>query len=483
MSEHHTISERVPVGYDPLYVETHYAKQFEEHLSYFFHPLLATHMAWAAMLAERDIIPRQSAAEICQALQDLQKEKPDVLRPYVSAHSDVYVHVEKYLVERLGEDHVGHLAMARTRPEPIGRMAMRERLMKVIDASLTLRQNILDTAERHVDAVMPGYTHSQPAQPTTFGHYLMGTYDPLEEDTKSMEDAYDNVNRCTLGCGALAGTAFPIDRYRVAELLGFRDIFENTYACVSSNDYHVVSANSVVDTLVTLSRMAQDFNEWCSYEVRMVLTAPQFSDVSSMMPQKYNPGVLEITRFHSGYGVSLAQNVANILMKSHYADVRECDQAWQPTFTALDNAADVMRLFGAAIDTIIVHKERMLELAGSGFQTVSELADEIYRQTGLPYRTAHGVVARVVNKAMDRGLEAGDITSEMVDEAAEEVIGRPLRMSQEDIARCVDPVAFVESHDVVGGPASDWRRPRSARKRGRRVLTREKGSSGRLCKI
>ncbi len=485
MTEYHTISERVPVGYDPLYVETHHRKAFKAQCDYSFYPLIRVHLAWITMLAEQEIVPRDSAAKLCQALLELQEQTPEVLLPFVPAWSDVYVHMEKYLVRRLGEEHVGHLALARTRPEPIARMIMREKLIKTIHASLSLSQNILDTAERNVDAVMPGYTHSQPAQPTTFGHYLMASYDPIETGTKCLEDAYANVNQCTLGCGALAGTAFPIDRYRVANLLGFDDIFENTFACVGSNDCFVVTANAVVDNLVTVSRVAQDLNEWCAYEVRMILTAPQFSDVSSMMPQKYNPSVLELTRFHAAHGVGLAQNVANIMMKSHYGDVREVDQVWYPTFEALDNAADTMKLFGAGVDTMIVYKDRMLELARTGFATVSELADEIYRRTGLPYRTSHGIVVDVVNQAMDQGLQATGITTDMLDKAAHKLIGEPLHMSQADVEKALDPVNFVESHDVVGGPASkqvlrsiEVRRERLAQARQRLANRQERLAAG-----
>lgn len=474
MSEHHTISERVPVGYDPLYIETHHKRAFKAQQKSSFYPLIKVHLAWIIMLAEQEILPADSAAKLCKVLLELQTKTPDILLPFVPEWSDVYVHMEKYLVEQLGEEHVGHLALARTRPEPIARMNLRDKLLRVIDASLALRQNLLDTAERNVDAVMPGYTHSQPAQPTTFGHYLMGVYDPVEEDSKYVEDAYDNVNRCTLGCGALAGTAFPIDRQRVADLLGFDGVYVNTFACVGSNDLFVASANAVVDTMVTLSRVAQDLNEWCAYELRMMLTAPQFSDVSSMMPQKYNPSVLELTRFHTAHTLGLTQDVANILMKSHYGDVREVDQVWYPTFEALDNAADTMRLFGAALDTMTIYKDRMLELAQTDFATVSELADEIYRRTGLPYRSSHGIVVEVVNQALEQGLQAMDITSEMLDRAAEKVIGKPLNMSQEDIFRCLDPVAFVESHNVLGGPAPRQMLPEIERGRKRLAEARQR---------
>ena len=171
------------------------------------------------------------------------------------------------------------------------------------------------------------------------------------------------------------------------------------------------------------------------------------------MPQKYNPTVLELIRFHSSQSVSLAQSVSNILMKSHYGDVREVDQVWYPTFEALDHAINMMRLFGAVVDTMIIYKDRMLESAHNNYVTVSELADEIYRRTGLPYRTSHGIVVDVVNQALGQGMQSLDITSDMVYKAAEKVIGKPIVMSQEDVTRALDPVAFVDGHDVVGGPA------------------------------
>jgi argininosuccinate lyase len=448
-----TISPRVQVGFDPLWVETHYGPQFEEHLSFFFHPLLQTHLAWITMLAEQSIVPRDSAAAICRAVLDLQGKDPQVLRPFVPEYGDVYVHVEKYLEGQIGKEHVGHLALARTRPEPIARMTLRQKLLYVLDAALQMSGKLLDAAEEHAETVMTGYTHAQPAQATTYGHYLLGAHDPIEEDCRFFEDAYANVNRCTLGCGALAGSGFPIDRHRVAELLGFDGIVENTYACVSSSDFMLVSANAVVDIAVTLSRVMADFVEWASFELGMMLTAPQFSSYSSLMPQKLNTTVLEGGRLKCSYCLALAQNVANLIVKGHYGDVKEIDMVWVPTFKSLDYTADTIRLLGEVIRTMRINKQRMLELARGNFCTVSELSDEIYRQRGLPYRTAHGIAAHVVNQAVKEGLLATDIGSRMVDEAAVKVIGRPLNIAERAVRESLDPVSFVKRRTLPGGPA------------------------------
>ena len=453
MPEYDGISERVQETIDPLYSATMYAKQFDVHLPLFFQPLIRTHLAWICMLAEQSIVPRDHAVVVCKALRELAEKDPDVLRPFVPDHQEVHMHMEKYLVKRIGQEYAGHLILGRTRPEPLARLAIREKLLNTMEANLALRQQLLDTAERNVESVMIGYTHSQPAQATTFGHYLMGVHDPTAEDLQDLEDAYDNVNRCTLGSGALAGTSFPIDRQRVAALLGFDGIIENTLACVGSNDFQVAAANAVVDTMVTISRVSQDLNEWCTFEAQMMLTAQPFSGISSMMPQKYNTSIFEKLRFHTHQAVLTAQSVATLQMKCHYTDASDVLYAMYPVFEVLDQASDLMRLFGSVVETMKLNKERMLQLAARSFCTSTELSSEIFRRTGMPYRTAHGIVANVVNQALAKGVDATGVTVEMVDSAAVKYTGKPLGMTQEEIMACLDPVAFVRSHAVVGGPA------------------------------
>jgi argininosuccinate lyase len=448
-----TFSERLRSGYDPLYVETVHAKKFHEHSKYTFDYLLDTHQAWITMLAEERIVPRASAAAVCQALNRLRGLGPEALLPYIPEHQDVYFHMEKWLVKQVGSEHSGYLALGRTRPEPLTRMVLREKLIGAIEASLTLRQKLLDTSEVNIHTVMTGYTHSQPAQATTFGHYLMAVHDPIAEDTRHLEDAYWNVNRNTLGCGAMVGTSFPINRQRIADLLGFDGLIENAHACVASNDFLVVCGTAVVDTMVTISRSAQDINEWCSHEVGMTLSAPQFSDFSSMMPQKYNPAIFERLRFYSSMTVAQAQALPIGLIKSHYADATDISHSMGPAISVLEEATKWMRLYGEVVRTVTLNKERMLHMAQRNFCTISKLTDDVYRRTGLPYRTVHGIVANVVNQALEAGLDATGITAEMVNNAGVKYAGKPVGMTQEEVRHSLDPIAFVESHNVVGGPA------------------------------
>ena len=224
-----TTSERVKVPHDPLYVEYFDRGRFVEEIGYQFSTLIDTHRAWLLMLVEKDIVPKNDAARVLSALKELKAAGPDTLT-YRPGYHDVYTHMEQWLKEQVGSEPVAHLSLARTRPEPLMRMHFRERILDCLEELYNFRAVLLDAAEKYRDAVMPGYTHQQHGQPTTFGAYLLAIHDPLERSSKWLEMAYKTTNESTMGCGALAGTGFPIDRYRVAELLGFDDIMESTFA-------------------------------------------------------------------------------------------------------------------------------------------------------------------------------------------------------------------------------------------------------------
>jgi len=448
-----TTSERIKVPHDPLYVEYFDRPRFWEELGYQFYTLVDTHRAWLVMLVEQGIVPRADAVEVLVALKELKAAGPETIE-YVPGYHDVYTHMEQWLKERAGQEAGAHLSLARTRPEPLFRIYFRGRILNCIEELIGFRSTLLDAAERHRDAVMPGYTHQQHAQPTTFGAYLLAIHDPLERATRWLEMAYSTTNESTMGCGALAGTAFPIDRYRVAELLGFDDIMESAFASVSTGDHLVQATSAASDAMITISRMCMDLEQWANTESRFVETAPEFSDVSSMMPQKKNPCVFEVARGKASRTLGDTMGVYVGLTKAFYADVLDLEFTYAPGMRVLDDTAATMEFLSGVIRTLQVHRDRMLEAAREGFSTVSELADEIFRQTGLPHRLAHTIVANTVTRALDAGMVATDVTAEFVEQVAQEELGRPLGLTEEQVRRALDPVAFVESHDIPGGPAS-----------------------------
>jgi len=452
MPDFATTSERIKIPHDPLYVDYWDRECFEEEMGYRFHTLVDTHRAWLVMLVEQGIVPQEDAVKVLIALKELKGIGREEFTFKPGRH-DVYTHVEQWLRERAGAEATAHLSLARTRPEPLFRMYFRGYILDCIDQLIHFRDTLLDAAERHQDAVMPGYTHQQHAQPTTFGAYLLAIHDPLERSTRWLEMAYGTTNESTMGCGALAGSAFPIDRYRVAELLGFDGIMESTFASVSTGDHLVQATSASSDAMITLSRLCMDLEVWTNTESRFLDLAPEFADVSSLMPQKKNPAVFEVVRGKASRALGETVGVYISLTKAFYADVLDLKVSYSPTLRVLEQTAATMKFLAGVIRTLGVDRERMLEAAAEGFSTVSALADEIFRHTGLPHRLAHTVVAHCVTKALEAGMVATDVTAEFVEEVAQEQLGHPLGLSEEQVRRALDPVAFVESHDVTGGPA------------------------------
>jgi argininosuccinate lyase len=445
-------SERVKVPHDPLYVEYVDRGKFLEDIEYQFYTLIDTHRAWLAMLVEKRIVPGGEAAKVLIALDKLRGLGPEVIEYHPGFH-DLYTHMEQWLINEAGKEVVAHLSLARTRPEPLMRMHFREQILDCLEELHNFRSCLLVNAEKYKDAVMPGYTHQQHGQPTTYGAYLLAIHDPLMRASKWMEMAYDTTNESTMGCGALAGTAFPIDRYRVAELLGFDTIMDSTIASVSTGDHLVQATTAANDVMITLSRLCIDMEQWCNTEARFFETAPEFSDVSSMMPQKRNPCVFEFARGVCAHVMGDTVGVFAGLMKSFYADVIDLTMTYGPSLRIMKKTRSSLKFMTGVINTMVVNKERMLSATAHGFSTVSELADEIYRSTGLPHRLAHSIVANTVTNAIEAGMTATDVSVTYVEAIAEKVIGRKLGLTEDQVKNALDPVAFVNSHNVSGGPA------------------------------
>jgi argininosuccinate lyase len=199
--------------------------------------------------------------------------------------------------------------------------------------------------------------------------------------------------------------------------------------------------------------MCIDMEQWSNTEARFMEPAPEFSDVSSMMPQKKNPCVFEFARGKISRVLGDTVGIYAGLLKSFYADVIDLEMVYGPSLRVLDQTEATFKFMSGVIKTMVIHKQRMLAATAEGFSTVSELADEIFRSTGLPHRLAHSIIANTVTRALDDGMVATDITAAYVEKIAEEVLGRTLGLSAAQVKKALDPTEFVKSHDVPGGPA------------------------------
>ena len=421
---------------------------------HYFDALVEASLAWTVMLVDTGIVSRATGARILEALTTLGRAGPRALGEFNPAYEYFYSHMERYLADHAGPEVAGEINIGRTRPEPLARMATRERVLETLDLLAALRATLLDLAEREAETVMPQWTHFQHAQPSTLGHYALGVADALSRDAHRLGAAYTTANACTLGCGALAGSSYPIDRELVAELLGFDEVRVNTLDCVASADYLTEAAAALAGTMVTLSRLCEDLYVWHTEEFDFVVIGDEYAGSSSMMPQKKNPYPFEYVRARAAQTVGDAASALGVLHNTNFQDLKDVEEeVVHPVFRSFRDAALCLRLLDGSVASLEWRREAMLERAGRGFAAATELAARIHRGSDLSYRTAHRIVGNLVLRAVKSGRGARDVDAELLDLSAEEVIGRPLGLDDAAVRAALDPADFVRAHDGPGGPA------------------------------
>src|SRR3712207_1503222 len=346
--------------------------------------------------------------------------------------------------------------IGRTRPEPLARMVVRERLLDILEHLRSFRTALLDIAEREAETVMPQWTHSQHAQLSTVGHYLLGILDALGRDAERLFAAYGTVNRCTLGCGALAGSSYPLDRQLVSDLLGFDGYQENTIDCVSSSDFTLETSAALANMMITLSRLCEDLYTWHTEEFDLVVISDEYAGSSSMMPQKKNAYPFEYVRARAAHAVGEMASAYGTLHNTNFQDIKDVEEeVVYPVYRSFDETSRSLRLLEGTISSMEFKRENMLKRAAEGYGSCTELAAKIHRQTDLSYRTAHRIVGNLVLRAFKQGKAATEVDAALVNESAREVIGRELDIDDETVRASLDPAAFVRAHDVPGGPAPE----------------------------
>jgi argininosuccinate lyase len=441
--------------FDPAYVRLVLAENFEDAKALLLAPLMRLHYAHLVMLVERGIICRSDACRIRAALDGI--DLADVRRaPYDGVDEDLFFHLERRLSAACGEEIAGHLHTARSRNDidmTLYRMLLREGLLDLADAQMDLREALVDVARRHRGTVFPAHTHTQPAQPTTLAHYLLGAVEQSERDTRRLLAAFETVNRCPLGACAITGTGFPIDRHRTSELLGFAGPTGNTYGSIAAADYLLESAAAAAIGMVGLGRLVQDFLLWCTSEVGYLRLPDGLVQSSSIMPQKRNPVPFEHARALGSKALGQALAIPLAMHNTPFGDVVDTEDDLQPLVASLfRDAQRATSLVATALRRAEFDAARMRERAAAGWVTVTELADVLARDHGLPFRTAHAVAASVVRRAGER---PGASLAGLVGEAAAEVAGADIRLSDERVREVLSPEHFVAVRRTWGGPAPD----------------------------
>jgi len=414
-------------------------------------------VAHLVMLRECSLVTQENFVNILRALESVDYDEVRTSK-YTGQFEDLFFRVEHDVMELAGELG-GTLHLARSRNDmgvTMYRMALRRRLLQVATSICELRDGIFEISQEHVDTIMLAYTHTQQAQPTTFAHYLMAVFDSLGRDFKRVMNAYRTCNRSPMGAAALTTTGFPIDRYRVAELLGFSGIVENSYDAIGGADYLAESASAYGTLFIGIGRYTQDLLLLSTQEFSGIRVADPYVQISSIMPQKRNPVSLEHIRALSSSGLGSAMTVMQMLHNTPFGDIVDTEDDLQPNLWRSANiATDVLNLLTVVMRTLDVNADLLLARATASYASITELADTLVREAGLPFRTAHKITSEAVKIALYRGLSGDKVDRGIVNEAAVLITGREVNVSDLMVSDAMSPRNFVKRRKVSGGPSPE----------------------------
>jgi argininosuccinate lyase len=331
------------------------------------------------------------------------------------------------------------------------RMQQRSMILSLYESTLRLRDVLIKQASDHRETVFAAHTHTQPAQPSTIAHYLHAVVEQLERDAVRLRAAYATMNRNPLGSCAITGTGFPIDRTRTSELLGFDGPTGNTYGSIATVDYLLESVSAASVLLVGLGRVVQDLLLWCTSEFGYLRLADEFVQTSSIMPQKRNPVALEHARAISSKALGQASGILLAVHNTPFGDIVDTEDDLQPLVFAMFTDADrALRLVAAAMSTAAFDRERLAARAEQGWITLTELADTLARDEGVPFKAGHAIAARLVEESARR---PGESRVRLLHDVSTSLLGRPIEFDDRRLTEILSARHFVEVRKTPGGPA------------------------------
>lgn len=405
--------------------------------------------AHVIMLREQDIIKADDCSSILSGLDNIKKEGILALD---TSYEDVHIALEARLIELIGEDTGGRMHSARSRNDEVAaciRLSLRGELIDLMEEVHDLISAMVNTAAKHHETIMPGYTHTQHAQPTTLAHHLLAHASANLRNLERLKGAYERTNLNPLGAAAFASTGFPINRKRTAELLGFDSVLENSMDAVSTRDFMIESLGCYANLMTDLSRLAEELILWSSSEFDFIELDDKYSSTSSIMPQKKNPDIAELMRAKTGTVDGALMSVLTICKALPYSYDRDLQEATPHLWRATDNVRSSARMAQGMISTMKLKKENLESALDNGFMTATELADTIVRTTGIPFRTAHHIVGSCARSAKTPTIsDIDDLSLKILNE---KLSNRGL--SEKDIREALDPVGNIKKRSVQGGPA------------------------------
>jgi argininosuccinate lyase len=423
--------------------------------------LMTMHRAHGVMLHEQGLLSAEDIASLLRALAAIEADLASRGEPvvYTGEHEDLFFYIERELARHVGVDTAARLHTGRSRNDidhTLFKMALKERLDALVAQLTGLTETLIERSVRDARTIILAYTHGQPAQPSTYGHYLGAVIETLLRDAERLEQARQTADLCPMGAAAITTTGFPLDRARVAELLGFAGILPNSYGCIASADYTSQVYATIKLMALNLGRFAQDMAFWTSFEVGQLRFSDGFVQISSIMPQKRNPVPVEHMRLMASLCAGRCEAVLTALHNTPFTDMNDNEhEVHSQGYEAFAMAARVLDLMQGVAASATIDEARARANIARSFATITELADTLVREEGIPFGRAHHVAAQLARVMKESGDDLGSVPYARFAAAFAETCGRAPKLSEARFREAASPENFIAVRKLPGGPAPE----------------------------
>ena len=424
---------------------------FNESISFdqkFYEQDIRGSIAHVTMLAEQGILTEDEKYQIINGLQDILADVEEGKLKITDEYEDIHSFVEANLIDRIGE--AGKkLHTGRSRNDQVAldmKLYTRDEIDALDDLLKELLKVLLRIMKENTETYMPGFTHLQKAQPITLAHHMGAYFEMFHRDRLRLTDIYDRMNYCPLGSGALAGTTYPLDRNRTAELLGFYGPTLNSMDSVADRDYLIELLSAMSTIMMHLSRFSEEVIIWNSNEYRFVEIDDAYSTGSSIMPQKKNPDIAELVRGKTGRVYGALMSLLTIMKGIPLAYNKDMQEDKEFVFDAIDTTKGCLALFTGMLSTMKFNRDVMENSAKNGFTNATDAADYLVNH-GVAFRDAHGIVGQLVLYCIEKDIALDDMTLEEY-KAISPVF-------EEDIYEAISMKTCVEKRTTIGAPSKE----------------------------
>jgi len=439
------------------YKETVLAPLFDASKNHFAEYHFRVNLAHCVMLVEQEILSADQGKEILDALIAIEKDLDMENLTYTGEVEDYFFYVEGELIKRIGADLAGRLHTGRSRND-IDHTIFKMHLMDLSAVLLTELNQVIATllkvAEEGKDTIVLAYTHGQPAQPTTWGHYLGAFIEILQRDVARITLGVKTVDLCSMGAAAITTTGFNLNRKRMAELLGFSAPLENSYGCISSCDYVTGLYSALKVMFINIGRFVQDMAQWSSFEVGHLYVPNELVQISSIMPQKRNPVPIEHMRLMASLSAGHCDTIVNTMHNTPFTDMNDSETEVQVVgHKTFDTGTRLLKLLSEFIGAVQIDEEKVAAHIDESCATITEIADSLARIQNIPFKLSHEIAAEMSKVVVGSDQTLAQFDFDTFKEIYHKHVGSDSSITAEKLKEIASPGYFISVRNLTGGPA------------------------------